>query len=146
MLMILDGLIENSANTRLWTPLFEALADEVERIHTCLIASLIHPNRAGAAQYARMVVERYKSHRRSATRAHLERLNGAASSSIEMSVRSTLRRFGLKPEAGLRGCLQQMIVDSLAGLIKTKKGNLSVLGPELADPLFLDFGAESVGC
>jgi hypothetical protein len=35
-----------------------------------------------------------------------------------------------------------MIVDSLAGLIKTKKGNLSVLGPELADPLFLDFGAE----
>jgi len=149
LLAVLDGMIESPSNTRHWEPLTEALKQEVSRITTCLIGSFMHPNQAGAAKYAQVIVERFEMQRRLAIRMHFERMSAMASGATPgISVRSFLRRFGLSPEAGLRAlCLQHVFVDSIAVRITTRSGKASTdyhssphVKLEIMDRIYLQLG------
>lgn len=86
-----------------------ALNREIGRIEVSLIASFLHPNEAGARRYADRIVARHARHRETSLRRDLTRIGADP-----MSVRTTLRRYGLRPEAGLRAALRHMVVDVLA--------------------------------
>jgi hypothetical protein len=86
-----------------------ALNREIGRIEVSVIASFLHPNEAGARRYADRIVARHARHRETSLRGDLARIGGEP-----MSVRATLRRYGLRPEAGLRAALRHMTVDVLA--------------------------------
>jgi hypothetical protein len=60
-----------------------------------------------------------------------------------MSVRTTLRRYGLRPETGLRAALQNMVVDVLAVELEAEQtvpGPITI--PLSAVPMFLRVAAD----
>lgn len=99
----------------------------------CWIAPIGHPNRAGARQYANVIRERVEQHRRLSIKENVLRL---ANQLGPISVRSTLGRYGLHPQDGLRACMQHMSVDCIEVVIKTK--NEAFAGTD--DDVYLQVG------
>lgn len=83
----------------------------------CRVAPIGHPNEKGAQRYADAIKGRFDQHQRLPVKAHLSRLMGAAG---PISVRKALGRYGLRLQDGLRACMQQMTVDCLEVVIKTR--------------------------
>jgi hypothetical protein len=129
-----------------------SIRKELERIRTCLIASFVHPNEAGAAQYARRIVERFQEYQRTGIRAEVSKLSGWIGAPPGQpvrpySVKRSLQRYGLKPERGLRHCLQHMNIDALAVRLTTSSGKaVSTAGPiELPDEIWFGFSSGHPG-
>ena len=89
----------------------DALAAEIGRIETAMIASFIHPNPAGARQYADRILSTYRLRARFSLRAALR---GLSSADVRGVALSTLRRHGIDPSQGLRQLLPIAYVDSVA--------------------------------
>jgi hypothetical protein len=98
-------------------PIRDELRTELARINRVEIASFIHPNEAGARQYADNIVARFDRQRQLTIREDIAKLattlNGGTRPAI-VSVKDSLTRYGLDPGLGLRACAQHMVVDSLA--------------------------------
>ncbi len=92
-------------------------ADDWGQRMKCRVASIGHPNEKGARRYADAILERFKRHQRLSVKDHVLRLTNEAS---PISVRKALERYGLRPQDGLRACMQHMFVDCIEVVIKTK--------------------------
>ena len=94
----------------------------------CPIAPSLHPNPAGAKAIARAVRHRYsETNGKQSIRELLENLGGENDRSSGIGLRDTLERYEgvdglLDPEAGLRSCLDQTVVDSIRVKIRTSDG------------------------
>jgi len=91
--------------------------DDVPSRIKCWIAPIGHPNHAGARRYADAIGERFGCHRHLSLKPHFLRL---AHRAPQISVRQSLERYGLRPEDGLRACMQHMTVDCIEVVIRTK--------------------------
>jgi hypothetical protein len=93
-------------------PAAVALEKEIGNLKMAQIASFVHPNEAGARRYADVIVERYTRYQKQGLKADLRKLGTRPAGTL--SVKQSLRRYGLDPTTGLRACLQHVVVDSLA--------------------------------
>jgi hypothetical protein len=114
----LRQVLKNPADIKALKAAVEGLGLDIGRIQHGSIASFVHPNEAGARQFANRIVERFNRQRQVSVRAELARL-APSPATKEISVRDSLRHYGLDARTGVLACLQHSVVDSLAIEIKS---------------------------
>ncbi len=118
----------------------QLLRAEVDRISSTRVASLIHPNRLGTAQYSKVLVERILTARKMSLRATFADIlpkRQADGISPGFSVATALRPLNLDPSRGLRSALSHSRPDVVSLHVRTHEtsGYLTAdavldLGPE----------------
>lgn len=113
---------------------------ELKRINNSLRASFLHPNEKGAERYAGVIVKRFdERHSRIRLRGDLMRLAkpGVSTSTPMLSLKASLRRYGLGSQTSLRAITQLMPVDSVRLEIVTSMDS----EVRMADDIFVNLGA-----
>jgi hypothetical protein len=103
--------------------LIDELSKEIHRIQHGHIASLGHPNVAGAFHWAGLAMERYKRHR--------ETVDQIAQAPVALDAQ--LRRYNLRSRRSLAADAGHLEVDSLCVLVTTAQAS----DQNLAEPVFL---------
>jgi hypothetical protein len=91
--------------------LINALGSEIGRIEIAIIASFIHPNRAGDERYADRIVAAYNRHQRFSVRTAVR---GMAPAGQRFQLRKALLQHGVDPAQGLRQLIPVALIESVA--------------------------------
>lgn len=97
------------------------LRTEILRIRRAVIASMSHPNPAGAKSYAQVALGRLRSHADALKRIAVEQRPGspAAGTGTGETLDTTLRRYGLRGTGPIQSAVGHQDVDSLAVQVTT---------------------------
>jgi len=136
LLRALSALAEAPDDRSKMAQTVEALEKDLKRINHTRRASFLHPNEKGAKRYSDVIVERYMNRVRNVRlREDLSRLR-LPNSSRTLSLRKSLRRYGVRSIGSTRVMSQSMLVDSVALEVVTAADS-----PEtLSDYFFLNLG------
>ncbi len=137
LLEALEALAKKPDDFQFREKVTDQLRNDVNRIDLTRIASLFHPNRAGAKRYASVIHKRAEELRQSTSlRERVLAFMPPGLPPAPLEIGRSFRRLGLDPAPGVRSCIPHAEPDVLCLTVRTH-----VTSGLLTSDVYLDLGA-----